>query len=512
MLKCTINGKPLEVKEGTSIIEAFKEAGVDIAHYCWHPGLSVAGVCRMCMVEVEGQPKLQLACNTKVTEGMSVNNKSEKVKDSVKWVLDFHLINHPLDCPICDQAGECGLQDQYMKFGKYDPEMGQHKVKKNKVVSLGDNVVLDTERCILCSRCVRFTDEVTKTNELHIVNRGDRSEIGTFEGKPLNNKYSVNTVDICPVGALTSKDFRFKQRVWFLKQTETICLGCSTGCNVNAFHNKQGVYRLKPAVNPEVNGYWMCDKGRDTYKHVNLDKRQKNALYIEQGQKSEMTAGAAAKKLAQKLKEVNKQKIALVMTAQYTVEETKAMLTTFNEQVGTKNVFYWINNKDTFDSFDGLLMRGDENPNTVGLLAEMDKFGFSNTWDDLEKKLSQGEIDLLLVAGPENQTAYPNLSEKLKLFKQAKELVWLTANPVNGIEEGKKAWVVPTKTFVEKNGTFINYKGVEQKIRIAITINSQALTLSDFAQLISGKEIGVSTEGLPASRVHNEFVHHRGNI
>jgi NADH-quinone oxidoreductase subunit G len=172
MPKCTINGVELEVKEGTTIIQAMHDNAQRIAHYCWHPGLSIAGVCRLCMVEVEGNPRVQIACNTVVTEGMKINNTSEKVKDAVKWGLDFHLINHPLDCPICDQAGECGLQDQYMEYGKYNPEMAEKKQKKRKVVDLGPTVVLDSERCILCSRCVRFTDEVSKTNELGIFNRG----------------------------------------------------------------------------------------------------------------------------------------------------------------------------------------------------------------------------------------------------------------------------------------------------------------------------------------------------
>src|SRR5688572_7315147 len=170
MPKCTINGKEVEVRDGETIMVGFQNLKEEIAYYCWHPGLSVAGACRMCMVEIEGNPKLQIACNTPVVEGMKVTNRTEKVKDSVKWTLDFHLINHPLDCPICDQAGECGLQEFYMVYGKYDPEMAQPKVKKNKAVDLGPTVVLDTERCILCSRCVRFTDEVSKTYELGIFN------------------------------------------------------------------------------------------------------------------------------------------------------------------------------------------------------------------------------------------------------------------------------------------------------------------------------------------------------
>jgi NADH-quinone oxidoreductase subunit G len=203
---------------------------------------------------------LQIACNTVVTEGMVINNNSEKVKDTVKWGLDFHLINHPLDCPICDQAGECGLQEQYMEYGKYDPEMAEKKVKKRKVVDLGPTIVLDTERCILCSRCVRFTEEVTETNELGIFNRGDRSEIGTFKDKPLANKYSLNTVDICPVGALTSKDFRFRQRVWYLKEADSICPGCSTGCSIKVYLQRRRSLAREASL--QSRGQWLLDVRR----------------------------------------------------------------------------------------------------------------------------------------------------------------------------------------------------------------------------------------------------------
>ena len=301
MPNCTINGEKVEVKEGSTIIQAYQKLERDIAHYCWHPGLSVAGVCRLCMVEIEGIPRLQIACNTEVKEGMVINNTNDQVKDVVRWGMDFHLINHPLDCPICDQAGECGLQEQYMKFGQYDPEMAERKVKKRKVVDLGSKIVLDSERCILCSRCVRFTDEVSKTHELGIFNRGDRSEIGTFEDKPLENDYAINTVDICPVGALTSKDFRFRQRVWYLKDAETICVGCSTGCNVRLFYNEEGFFRVKPIYNKDVNGYWMCDKGREVYKFLNVEARLQKAQKIMGKDYKEMSAGTAAKEVGSQL-------------------------------------------------------------------------------------------------------------------------------------------------------------------------------------------------------------------
>lgn len=276
MAKLTIDGKEIEVPDGTSLFDACRDArgGEALPHFCYHPDLSVAGVCRLCQVEVEGMPKLTIACNTTVREGMVVHTRSEKVTRASTQILEMHLINHPVDCPICDQAGECGLQDQYMKYGLYDAEVEMDdKVNKGKAEVIGPYVILDQERCVLCSRCVRFCNEITGTGELGIFNRGDRAEIGTAPGTELDNNYSMNTVDICPVGALTSRDFRFQKRVWMLKAASSVCPGCATGCNVRIDHEAGKIYRLKPRYNPEVNGRWMCDKGRMTYKTVHADNR-----------------------------------------------------------------------------------------------------------------------------------------------------------------------------------------------------------------------------------------------
>jgi NADH-quinone oxidoreductase subunit G len=275
MAKLTIDGKEIEVPDGTSLFNACHEArGEALPHFCYHPDLSIAGVCRLCQVEVEGMPKLTIACNTTVRDGMVVQTRSERVTRASTQILEMHLINHPVDCPICDQAGECGLQDQYMKYGLYDSEVEiSDKVNKEKVQVIGPQVILDKERCVLCSRCVRFCDEVTGTGELGIFNRGDRAEIGTAPGVALDNNYSMNTVDICPVGALTSRDFRFQKRVWMLKAASGVCPGCATGCNVRIDHEAGRIYRLKPRYNPEVNGRWMCDKGRLTYKAVHDESR-----------------------------------------------------------------------------------------------------------------------------------------------------------------------------------------------------------------------------------------------
>lgn len=535
MLKCTINGVELEVKQGTTIIQAMSENAQRIAHYCWHPGLSIAGVCRLCMVEIEGNPRVQIACNTLVTEGMKINNTSEKVKDAVKWGLDFHLINHPLDCPICDQAGECGLQDQYMEYGKYNPEMAEKKQKKHKVVDLGPTVVLDSERCILCSRCTRFTDEVSKTHELGIFNRGDHSEIGTHDGKRLDNKYSLNTVDICPVGALTSKDFRFKQRVWYLKDSETICSGCSTGCSVKVYFNKEGLFRVRPKYNAEVNGHWMCDEGRDVYKFVNKEHRQlKGRKYAKDTSgkaswHSEIHAGVAAKDAAGLLKVAQADEIALVLTGQNTVEEYEALLSVFVNTFKTKNIYHWWPQEAQAADFDGLLLRGDKNPNTNGLKQAFEKYGINTKWSDLEQSLKSGKIKQLVVVGPENTVVYKDIDQKIAIFSQAQHLIYISSVKIAALENCntlKTATVIPMKSYIEKAGTFVNHKGLAQQFKKVTTVVSEALTGTEIARLFAGEnlKIEVGNDLLTAvsntrsdqvtmdRHKKNEFVFNRGRL
>src|SRR5215831_8898017 len=289
MPKLTVNGKAIEVPEGTNLIEAARMAGVEVPHYCYHPALSIAGQCRLCMVDIEKMPRPQIACNTQAAEGMVVETETPRVKDTRRSMMEFHLINHPLDCPVCDQAGECFLQIYYMKHGLYDPRMADEKVHKPKAIPLGPHVILDAERCILCSRCVRFCDEITGTGELGIFNRGDHSEIGLFPGRDLTNNYSGNVVDICPVGALLDRDFRYQMSVWYLKETQSICPGCSTGCNTRINWNTTRTYktegrrilRLKPRYNEAVNKYWMCDEGRYNYKWLEQDRIKTPLIHVQ---------------------------------------------------------------------------------------------------------------------------------------------------------------------------------------------------------------------------------------
>lgn len=280
MAKISVDGRDIETKEGLLLIDVLLENGINIPHFCYHKSLGTDGNCRMCMVEIEGQKRPQIACDTPVKDGLIIRTKGEKIEQVKKSILELELINHPIDCPICDQAGECKLQDYYMDVGLYDSRLNTQKQKAKKHEDLGANVMLDQERCVLCTRCVRFTKEITKTNELGVLKRADYSVITTFPGRKLENPYAMNVVDLCPVGALTSKDFRFQKRVWFLVSDKGICDGCSKGCNIYIDHHREKykddiIYRYRPRFNEKVNGYFICDKGRMSYK-----KENENRLHV----------------------------------------------------------------------------------------------------------------------------------------------------------------------------------------------------------------------------------------
>ena len=264
MVTITIDGKQIQVPKGTNLIEAAKMAGIEIPHYCYHPHLSVAGNCRMCQCSVKGQPKLTIACNTPAAEGMEVATHltSKDVADAQAATLEFILINHPLDCTVCDQAGHSKLQDYHFEYNARSSRFLENKVHKVKAIPLGPTVMLDGERCIMCTRCIRFCDEVTKTSELGMLNRGDQSVIAVSPGRELDNPLSGSVVDLCPVGALTHREWRFNTRIWFTNQTESICTGCSTGCNVKVAERDGKVVQVKARRNDSVNKEWLSDEGR----------------------------------------------------------------------------------------------------------------------------------------------------------------------------------------------------------------------------------------------------------
>jgi NADH-quinone oxidoreductase subunit G len=284
-----VNDKPVELgNEKLNLVQAAMRAGVFIPHYCWHPALSVVASCRMCLVEVgekkpDGtvamQPRVVPACQTPAKDGTIVITNSDKAKNAQAQTLESLLLNHPLDCPVCDKAGECLLQDFSYRYGRSTSRMIDEKNQPPNKDYIGERITLFTDRCIMCSRCVRFTREISGTSELQVISRGHHCEIDIFPGEPVNNKLAGNVVDICPVGALCNKEFLYKQRVWFLKNDKSVCAGCSTGCSIFVDSNKDIVYRLRPRENPQAQGWFMCDEGRFDYEYVNDRRRLQRPLY-----------------------------------------------------------------------------------------------------------------------------------------------------------------------------------------------------------------------------------------
>src|SRR6476620_3375639 len=282
MPKITVDGRVIDAKQGQMVLQACNDADVPIPQYCYHPGMSIVASCRICLVEVEGIPKLVPACQTPVRDGMVVYSTSPKAIANQKQTMEYLLINHPLDCPVCDQAGECLLQDYSYQYGRSQSRFEEDKHKKPKK-DVGLNVLLYNDRCIMCTRCVRFTREISGQSELFVEGRGHKEEISIFPGKPLDNKLSANVVDLCPVGALLDKDFLFKQRVWLLKETASISPADAGGENIWIHHNEGVVYRIKPRYNAEVNQWWISNDTRYSFKPVHDEKRLTSARRTQYG-------------------------------------------------------------------------------------------------------------------------------------------------------------------------------------------------------------------------------------
>jgi NADH-quinone oxidoreductase subunit G len=467
MATLTIDGQKVESPEGSTVIQAAEKLGIFVPRYCYHPGLSIAGNCRICLVDVEKNPKLQIACNTPVAEGMVVHTKSEKAEEGRRSVLEFLLANHPLDCPVCDQSGECDLQNFYMNFGLYDPKFREQKVKKKKAVAVGPHVMLDQERCILCSRCVRFTDEISETGELGIFDRGDRAQVATYPGQALNNPYSANVVDICPVGALTEKEFRFKARVWYLSSAPTVCNGCAQGCNVDVHyvldrpHLNDGarLLRVKPRYNPDVNEWWMCDEGRYGFGWIDKGRLTK---VRHQGRDStwEQAIAAIASALAPLRKNGSGSKIGVIASTQLTNEELFLIREIFQGAFGAHVSVFGSKPAGSSDDF---LIKADKNPNTAGatLLGFADAGAQATRIAEIVKQAVEGGLDALWVFG-HDLTAIVDVQTLQELSKKLRLFVF------SGTNENPTAssahWALPTAAYVEKDGTFVNARGQVQRV------------------------------------------------
>jgi NADH-quinone oxidoreductase subunit G len=307
MPKITVDGRTIDAKDRQTIIQACHDAGIEVPHYCYHPGLSIVASCRICLVEVEGVPKLVPACQTPIRDGMVVHTQSSKAIANQKQVMEYLLVNHPLDCPVCDQAGECLLQDYSYTYGRSQSRFEEDKAKKPKK-DVGKHIILYNDRCIMCTRCVRFTREVSGTCELFVDGRGHREEIEIFPGKPIDNKLSGNVVDLCPVGALLDKEFLFKQRVWLLKRAPSISPVDAGGENIWLEHNDGRVWRIKPRYNAEVNQWWISDDTRYAYEVLRDEKRLTQPMRMQYGTQVETTIGRAVEEAGSTLKNLAREK------------------------------------------------------------------------------------------------------------------------------------------------------------------------------------------------------------
>ena len=466
-----LDGKEVEVPEGINLVDAAALHGKEIPHYCYHPQLSVAGNCRMCLIEMgtpmrnretgeaileeDGSPKIGwvpkpvIGCATNVSPGMHVKTESEKVLDCREGIMEFLLVNHPLDCPICDQAGECRLQEFATDYGRGYSRFVERKNVKPKRTRLGPRVTLDDERCILCSRCIRFCQEVPKDDVLGFVDRGSFSTLTCFPGRELDNNYSLNTVDLCPVGALTSSDFRFKMRVWFLKDTDSICPESSAGCNTVVSSREGELFRITPRRNDLVNDSWMPDSGRVLYKSVKSENRILSAKINQEAS----TTDEAIQEAVRLLKGKN---IGVVGSCKSTLEE-QFLLTQISKKTKAKSFI-----RGHFGEDDGILLSADRTPNLRGALIS----GFTQKYPQdnllpLSQSLGKKQVDALLVMDEDLEASQVEAAE---LDGIPIVFIGTQANSTSA----RASVVLPSLTSFEKSGTFVNRSFYAQSFRQAV--------------------------------------------
>ncbi len=446
----TIDGQTVSVPKGTNVLEAAKTLGIDISAFCYHPGLPIVAQCRQCLVQVEKNPKLQPSCQQVCGEGMVVHTSDKQSTLARQQMLEFTLLNHPIDCPICDKAGECTLQKLYFENDNEDSRVDVPKVEKAKVVDLGPTIVLDQERCILCSRCIRTCDVVAGEHQLEFAHRGDHEVLTTAPGAQLDNAYSLNTVDVCPVGALTAKDFRFTMRAWELETTPSVCNGCATGCNIEIHHKQERAWRLVPRHNAEVNQYWMCDEGRFTY-HDLRERRLAGALVDGLPAGWDRAINVAAQRATLAFKD---NALAIALSASATNEDNYALAKLAKSWSLTKVL---VDAKPPIPSrADGRLRVADVNPNLAGVAAIARALGLETTTD------LKGIRCLVM------------LGETLDLEGlQGVEVIAIAAHERGPVVKAKVA--LPCSEWAEVAGTITNNKGHVQRMHAAFPPPGQAL-------------------------------------
>ena len=464
MTALTIDGKRVEVEEGTTVLAAAERLGIHVPRFCYHKCLPVVGSCRLCFVEIEGAKNPVISCKEPAKDGMVVWTNSELARNARADTLEFLLKNHPLDCPVCDQSGECDLQDYYFEHSLRRSRLCDPKVSKVKASRIGPQVFLDAERCVLCTRCVRFCDEIAGVHEIGVFERGEVTTIGVLPGKELSNPYSLMTVDLCPVGALTSADFRFKKRVWFLKKSPSVCVGCSTVCSVWIDHEGGTPYRVRPRENHKVNGCLMCDEGRMTYKRALPEGRVLSPMIKRGGEWTEVGWPEATGFVAGLLKSGSASEVVGVLSAVSSNEDNEAMASLFNS-IGAGRIFY--SGRDPDPSFkDGIIRDSDRNPNSAGVAR------FAN------KRLS----DLRRGAG------YIVLDEACEADLAAvrnSDPAWVLsiAASSDGLLESADA-LLPKCSWLETGGTYVNRMGVEQRALGVFAPKGASMEAAEIARLI----------------------------
>ena len=487
LLNVQLDGVWMKFPKGLNVIEIARRAQKFVPHYCYHPKLSIPGNCRMCLIElgmpridaerkivlgadgkpeISWMPKPQIGCATLITEGMGIRTTSPMVDEVRKGVMEFLLINHPLDCPICDQAGECKLQEYSVQYGHEGSRFIDDKVKKPKRVDIGERIVLDDERCIMCSRCIRFSKEMVKDDVLGFIDRGSHTTLAVHPGKRLDNNYSLNTVDICPVGALTSKDFRFQMRVWFLKETKSICTGCATGCNTIIGSREGIVHRQTPRENEAVNSEWMCDQGRLGFHYIhNADRLVEPVAKVGHG-KLPTPWTEIIPRFASQLRELQPSQIAIIGSGRMTNEEAY-LLSEIRQLLGGEAVLTDI--VPRFDVADGILRSADLNPNTNGL----ELFGISNQGQHLaliREGIDSGRIQALYVL---HENLLGDAGWPLRTVQNVRVLAVQSILPCPTSELAD--FVLPGASFAEKRGSMINGAGRLQRLNKAIPVPGNAM-------------------------------------
>lgn len=520
-IRVKVDGKPIDVPKmspdwqgnmrPTTMLEACQLAGVEVPHYCYHHKLPVAGNCRMCLVSFgmqamgpdrkpltneDGTPKIDkqvlpyepstprgaIACATPIAPNMEIYASSEDTRQMREGILESLLINHPLDCPICDQAGECKLQEYSVEHGQSESRFVETKVHKPKQVDLGPRIMLDDERCILCSRCIRFSKDIAHDDALGFLNRGGYNTLAAAPGREFDNNYTLNTVDLCPVGALTSKDFRFQMRVWFLKETKSVCGSCATGCNMTVGAREGKIYRFEPRENDEVNSCWMCDDGRLNYKWVGREDRI-GAFFVKRGSvKEALNWEGLRDEWLKALQSTDKGTLAIIGSARMTTEEL-FLLSQLAKRFDAK-VFI----PEKVGESDTILVNADKNPNTngarlTGLLGE------NNSIKPIAEGIKNRSIRRL-IAFYEDVTTLGldiNALEELDLFAVCD----FSENETTSIAH----YVFPACAYLEKRGTFVNKDGRVQKFMKAV--DAPGLTIPEWEWL---RDTVVSLGALDSTR------------